>query len=110
MQSRVTHLRLLASVVCTIAFALVEAIAGQNAVNPDATLMKQFEDRVADYLKVHKQAESKLDRLKKPTDSPTKIRHYQHELREAIRSQRPNAQTGNIFTPETNRKCQLASA
>ena len=77
-----------------------------NAVNPDAALTEAFQKRVVDYVKLHNNAEAKLTRLKKPTTSPAKIQHYQHELREAIVRQRPHAIQGNIFTPEISREFQ----
>jgi hypothetical protein len=74
--------------------------AAQNAVNPDAALTQDFEKRVADYVKLHKSAEATPAPLKKPTTSPEKIRHHQHELRVTIVSLRSHAVQGNIFTPQ----------
>jgi hypothetical protein len=71
----------------------------QNAVNPDAAIVEDFENRVADYMKVHKTAEATLPSLKKPTESPEKIQHHQHKLRRAIVAQRAGAVQGNVFTP-----------
>ena len=73
--------------------------AAQTAVNPDAALVQEFERRVADYVKLHKSAEATLPPLKS-TGSQEKIRHHQHELREAILAQRAEAVQGNIFTPQ----------
>ena len=50
----------------------------QNAVNPDAAIVNEFENRAADYLKLRKSAEGGLPPLKKPTESPEKLRHHQH--------------------------------
>jgi hypothetical protein len=72
---------------------------GQTAVNPDALLVQEFERRVAEYLKLHKSAEATLKPLKS-TGSQEKIRHHQHELREAILDRRKEAVQGNIFTPQ----------
>lgn len=76
------------------------AVAAQTAaVNPDAALMQEFQKRVAEYVKIHKSASAKLEPLKS-TVSQAKIRHHQHELREAILAQRTGAAEGDIFTPE----------
>ncbi len=71
----------------------------QNGVNPDAAIVNEFENRVADYLKLRKSAEDGLPPLKKPTESPEKLRHHQHMLRKAIAAQRADVVQGNIFTP-----------
>lgn len=71
----------------------------QTTVNPDALLVQEFEKRVAEYVKLHKNAEATLKPLKS-TRSQEKIRHHQHELREAILARRKEAVQGNIFTPE----------
>jgi hypothetical protein len=73
--------------------------AAQTAVNPDAALVQEFERRVAEYVKLHKSAEATLPPLRS-TASQEKIRHHQHELREAILARRAGAVQGNIFTPE----------
>jgi len=73
--------------------------AAQTAVNPDAALVQEFQKRVAEYVKIHKSAGATLEPLRS-TVSQEKIRHHQHELREAILAQRAGAVQGNIFTPE----------
>jgi hypothetical protein len=60
--------------------------------NPD------FEKRVAEYVKIHKSAESTLPRLRR-TQSPDKIDHHERELARTIRSMRQAARQGDIFTP-----------
>ena len=82
----------------------VQKTGAPNAVNPGAALTEAFQKRVADYIKLHNNAEAKLTRLKKPTTESAKIEHYQHELREAIVRQRPHAVQGNIFTPEISKE------
>lgn len=72
----------------------------QNAVNPGAALTQEFENRVAEYLKLRKSAEATLPPLRKPTDSPEKLRRHQHALRKAIVARRSGAVQGNFFTPE----------
>jgi hypothetical protein len=82
-----------------VSCAWTRKAAPQNAVNPNAAIVQEFESRVADYLKLHKTAEATLPSLKKPTESTEKIEHHQHKLRRAIAAQRAGAIQGNIFTP-----------
>jgi len=82
---------LLTSVLC--------AQAGQPAVNADAAIVQDFQQRVSAYLKLRKSIESDIGRLK-PTKSPEKISHDETELRHAIRHARKDARRGDIFTPE----------
>jgi hypothetical protein len=70
----------------------------QNAVNAGAALTQKFENRVADYVKLRKSAEASLPPLRKPTESPEKLRRHQHALRRAIVDRRPGAVQGNIFS------------
>jgi hypothetical protein len=69
----------------------------ETPVNPDAAIMQDFERRVADYMQLRKNVESKLPRLK-PTESPNEIRERQNELATAIRDARKTAKQGDIFT------------
>ena len=70
----------------------------KEAANQDAVIIQDFEFRVSEYAKLHKEAESKMPSLKS-TESPAKIEHHQHELAEKIRKARPAARVGDIFTP-----------
>lgn len=83
-----------------IASSLPHRTAAQDAVNPGAAVTQDFENRVAGYIKLRKSAEAALPPLRKPTDSPEKLRQHQSELRKAIVARRPDAAQGNIFTPE----------
>lgn len=70
----------------------------QNArVNRDALLVQEFQDGVADYVKLRKQMAAQLSPLK-PTDSPEQIDVYQRELAQRIRAARPRATQGYIFS------------
>jgi hypothetical protein len=82
-----------------LALGLSTALFAQDAVNPHAALIQEFEKRTGEYLKLHKQAEGKMPRLK-PTESQAAIAHHERELAERIRKARPEAKTGNIFTSE----------
>ena len=80
-------------------------------VNADAATASDFEKKVADYMKVHQQAQNGLS-TPKPTDLPAKIAEYQHQLAAKIHSLRSDAKQGEIFTPEITGLFQhlLASA
>ncbi len=68
-------------------------------VNQDAAISADFEKRIADYMKLRQSAQAGLT-TPKNTPSPTHIIEYQHQLADRIRSARPQAQQGDIFTPE----------
>lgn len=73
--------------------------APSDATSPDAGFLKDFNKNIADYLKLHRLAESEVHRLK-PTSSPEAIERYEHHLSRRIRELRRDAVQGNIFTPE----------
>ncbi len=78
-----------------------QVAAAQTVVNPDAALVEEFQNHVADYMKLRKSAEAAVnEKPLKPTESQERIRHHQHELREAIVAQRAGAVPGNMFTSE----------
>jgi hypothetical protein len=68
------------------------------AVNPDAKLLQDLQQRIADYQKLQKRAGSGAPALKQ-TDSPEQIEAARDALAERIRAARPQAQQGEIFTP-----------
>src|SRR5690348_1868893 len=68
-------------------------------VNRDAAISADFEKRVADYMKLRQSAQAGLT-TPKNTQSPTQITDYQHQLADRIRSARPQAHQGDLFTPE----------
>jgi hypothetical protein len=67
--------------------------------NPDSALIDQFNNRIADYMKIHNAAKAKLPVLK-PTDSAAVIASHEREFARLIRELRPQAAQGSIFTPE----------
>ena len=73
-------------------------MAGQT-INPDAALVKAFQDKVAAYTKLRKTMESKVPALK-PTDSPATITARQKDLARGIREARGSAGQGDIFSPD----------
>ena len=91
--------RMLLQIFCTG----VVSLAAQERVNPDAAKIGDFSKRVADYVKVHQAAKSKLSSLKS-TNSPAVIAHHEHELARQIREARGPQQPGNIFTLEISQE------
>jgi hypothetical protein len=71
----------------------------QDKVNADAAVLQDFDHRVADYIKLRKTIKPESQALK-PTASPEKIAHHEHELAERILEARSGAAQGDIFTPE----------
>jgi hypothetical protein len=67
-------------------------------VNPDAKLLQEFQQRIADYQKLQKKAGSAAPALKQ-TGSPGEIEAARNGLADRIRAARPHAQQGEIFTP-----------
>jgi hypothetical protein len=68
-------------------------------VNEDATILKDFKDRIDAYMKLHdKQEKGKAD--PKETSSPEKIKATQDTLAARIQAARTDAKPGDIFTPE----------
>jgi len=84
----------LAVLACTV----WSVATAQQAVNQDALKIQEFENHVADYVKLHKQAASDLDGLK-PTKEPQKITDHEQALAAKIREVRKNTRQGDIFTP-----------
>jgi hypothetical protein len=61
----------------------------------DAVAVKEFQDRIDNYLS----AKKKQDIAKKPTDSPDKLAQQKQQTAEKSQQARPEAQRGDIFTP-----------
>jgi len=80
--------------------ALSAAYAGTSnpPVNQDSAIIVEFQKRVADYLQLRKETESKMTTLK-PTGSVEKITDHEAELTRRIREARAGAKQGDIFTP-----------
>jgi hypothetical protein len=81
-------------------FAVAQAKPAQR-VNPNAAISADFEKRVADYMKLRQSAQAGLT-APKNTSSPTQLTEYQHQLADRIRSARPQARQGDLFTPEVS--------
>jgi hypothetical protein len=78
-------------------------VLGQaQPVNQDSLLVVEFQHRVDDYMKIHKQALAEIRPLK-PTDSPEEIAEHRRRLAHKIREARRHVQQGDIFTPQVSR-------
>jgi hypothetical protein len=84
---------------CAVCSAMAQTVAGPQTVNPGAVVLKDFDRRVADYVKLHKTVQSDVHRLK-PTKSSEAIAHYEHSLAHGIRDARRASLQGDIFTAE----------
>ena len=62
--------------------------------------LRDFEKRVAEYVKLHKKLDSDLPRLK-PTHTEAEIVDHQHSLASKIQEARTQAAQGDILTPDT---------
>jgi hypothetical protein len=70
-------------------------------VNPDAGLIADFRKRVDDYVTLRRKAESATSVDLKEQSKPLEIVVAEKSLAERIRSQRPAAKAGDLFTPAT---------
>lgn len=80
------------------AFGSAIAQHGQRT-NRDSAVAADFQNRVGQYLKLHKKAQGTAQQPKQ-TSSPAAIIQFQHHLADAIRKLRSDAKQGDIFTPE----------
>lgn len=74
-----------------------QEIVSDKAQKEDAAGFKEFDNRVQDYLKLHKTVAASLPALKRK-DLPEMIVAHQQMLARKIREARPNAKAGDIFT------------
>lgn len=73
--------------------------ATKPAPNAHALVLKDFQDRINNYLELHNDVEKGPAQLKE-TNEPEQIRQAQMRLAERIRAVRKDARPGDIFTPE----------
>lgn len=85
---------------CVIAAAVVacQSPAPSPGRTDDVAAFKEFSTRVQAYVKIHQAAESAIPALK-TTDLPEMIAAHQGALARKIQEARPEAKTGDIFTP-----------
>ena len=79
--------------------ATAPAADAQPGVNAQGAATLEFQKRIAGYLKLHNEAQSKVPNLKK-TDDPKEISDREKALGETIMTLRAGAQPGEIFAPE----------
>jgi hypothetical protein len=80
-------------------FIVVVSAQTPERVDRDSLIVKDFDRRIADYVKLHKVVQSEIHRLK-PTNSSEAIEHHEHHFAHRLREARSSARQGNIFTPE----------
>ncbi len=93
-----TCILLLVANCCCLLFARTSS-QGSPRVNQDSLIIRDFENRVADYVKLHKKVQAEAPAPKR-TDSAAKIKEAQVTAAPKIRTARPEAKQGDIFTPE----------
>ena len=72
--------------------------SAQQRVNPDASAIADFKQRIDDYVGLHKKLEATLPSLPKQTN-PTEVDQNQRGLAKLMQQERKNAKQGDIFTP-----------
>ena len=75
-----------------------QAQPGVN-VNAQGAATLEFQKRIAAYLKIHNEAETKVPNLKR-TDDPKEISEREKALAQMIMTLRAGAKIGDIFAPE----------
>ena len=94
-----------AAMLLVVAMATTGAMASLGAqqtpppVNAYGAAVKEFRDRTAAYLAVHKKAAEGVPPLKE-TDDPSKLTSREVALGEAIRQARAGAKAGDVFGTE----------
>ena len=73
---------------------------GSN-VSPDAGLIADFKKRVDEYVSLRNKAEAAATVDLKEKSKPAEIAVAEKSLAERVRSQRPSAKAGDMFTPAT---------
>jgi hypothetical protein len=81
--------------------AAIPTVAAHQAapVNPAGAAVLAFQQRLADYVKVHKEAEGKVPDLSETKD-PAKIAQREVALGRTIRELRASAKPGDVFCDE----------
>ena len=96
MKTRSRTARVLHSAI-VVMFLLAGCSARQpQFVSHDASVMKDFNDRVAKYIDLHKRLAGEIPTLKDKSN-PTEIAAHKVALATAIRAARSNAKPGDIF-------------
>lgn len=101
-EASMTHSSVAAGVAAVLAIAIAAspqvASPQGKSVNPNSLSIQDFDKRLDDYAKLRRRAQAGLSDPK--SGSPVaNIKQYQQDLAQNIRSQRPQARAGDIFTP-----------
>jgi hypothetical protein len=91
-----------AIIACLLAasyFASAQTVSPQGkSVNQNSLLIQDFDKRLDDYAKLRKRAQTELPDPKSKT-SAANVKQYQESLAQNVRTARPQAKAGDIFTP-----------
>ena len=91
------------AITAAMAFILVIATAcvgSSAATSPqDQPKIKEFEDRLGNYMQVHKKAAGSISSIPKETTDAALIAKHQQQLAAAIAALRANALVGEVFSP-----------
>jgi hypothetical protein len=74
--------------------------ANAQRVNPNAKAIAQFQDKVAEYLELHRKLAATLPSLPQQEASPAAVDEHQRALGRLIQEARKNEGQGHIFTPD----------
>lgn len=100
---RATALPLMA--VAALSFAYAPVVQGQVQKDPEPASIKEaqiiagFEGRVKEYSSLRERLEDKLPKLPKDA-TPEQIKAHKTRFEGIVRSARPNAKQGDLFTPD----------
>ena len=83
----------------TTGLALVGCTGATPPPSPHAAATARFEERVKEYLVLHRKLEGQLPKQKKEA-TPEEIDKNQRALAALVQQARPNARQGEFFTPE----------
>jgi hypothetical protein len=88
--------------IALLSSVVVSSSTQEKAVNPDAKLLQDFQERISTYIDLHKKAAKDAPPIKETKDA-AKIKAAQDALALQIRALRAKARQGEIFTPEIAR-------
>jgi hypothetical protein len=80
-------------------FFAATPVPGDDKTSLDSAIVKDFDKRIQDYLKMRQPLVKEVPKLK-PTTTSEDIGSHQKALSEGLRDARQTAQQGDIFTPE----------
>jgi len=81
-----------------ILFGIAACAQSSQARSPQDQ-SKEFQARIDKYMEIHKKAVGSVPAIPKETADAALIARHEQQIAEAIRSLRPNALVGEVFTP-----------